>query len=130
MLQVLYKKDEMERTKSILAPALNAIYPLVNLEDRRTTQELRKPFGNLWGKSSSCTRPPRMNTRGSAALLFPLRRLTTTNIAFDYVDHGDATGHLRHFCEVEALDITMILSSGSTITIGPCVTNKQDFFIP
>ena len=126
VLQVLYKKDEMERTKSILAPALNAIYPLVNLEDHRTTQELRENFWQSMGKILFLYKNPAYEYERECRLVVPATEVNDHDIAFDYVDHGDASGHLRHFYEVEALDITRILSSGSTITIGPCVTNKQD----
>ena len=124
--RVLYTSEELERTEELLHPVLNVLHPLVDTADAWIKQVLREAFWKSLGRIRFLYKSPAYEYERECRFVIPTTEISDDRIAFDYRHDGGPSGRLRHYCEDEALSVTEILGSGSSITIGPCVADKED----
>ena len=124
--RVLYTSEELERTEKLLYPVLEILDPLVAPDDPWTKQVLRDAFWASLGRIRFLYKSPAYEYERECRFVIATTEISDDRISFDYIYDGGSSGRLRHYCEEEALRVTKILGSGSSITIGPCVADKED----
>ena len=124
--RVLYTSGELDRTEKLLYPALEVLDPLVDTDDPWTKQVLRKTFWSSLGRIRFLYKSPAYTYERECRFVIPRIEISDDQISFDYRSDSGSSGRLRHYLEDEALKVTEILGSGTSITIGPCVADKED----
>ena len=124
--RVLYTSEELGRTEELLYPVLDVLGPLIDTGDPKITQVLRETFWTSLGRVRFLHKSPAYRYERECRFVILSTETSGDQISFDYKYDGGSSGRLRHYCEHEALEVEKILGSGSSITIGPCVTDKED----
>ena len=124
--RVLYTSEELERTERAFCPVLDVLKPLVRTNDPWIKQVLREAFWKSLGRIRFLYKSPAYDYERECRLVIPTTEIAAERISFDFRSDGGSSGRLRHYCEDEALIVKKILGSGSSITIGPSVADKED----
>ncbi len=124
--RVLYKPKELERTERAFYPVLDVLDPLVSTTDPWIKDTLREAFWKSLGRIRFLYKSPAYDYERECRLVIPRTEITAERISFDFRSDGSSSGRLRHYCEDEVLRVDEILGSGSSITIGPSVADKED----
>ena len=124
--RVLYGPEELGRTEKLLYPVLDVLGPLVDTDDPWTKQVLREAFWTSLGRIRFLYKSLAYQYERECRFVIPETEISHDQISFDYRNDDGSSGRLRHYCEHEALKVTEILGSGSSITLGPCVADKED----
>ena len=124
--RVLYTSEELGRTEKLLYPVLDVLDPLVDGDYPWTKQVLREAFWKSLGRIRFLYKSPAYKYERECRFVIPTTEISDDQTSFEYRYDGGSSGRLRHYREHEALEVTKILGSGSSITIGPCVADKED----
>ena len=124
--RVLYTSEELQRTEELLRPVLNVLDPLGNTHDAWTKLALREAFWQSLDRIRFLYKSPAYQYERECRFVVSKAEISDTQISFDYRYDGGSSGRLRHYCQDSALEVAKILGSGSSITIGPCVADKED----
>ena len=124
--KVLYTSEELERTEKLLHPVLDALAPLVGTDDSWVKHALREAFWASLGRIRFLYKSPAYQYERECRFVIAKTEISDDKILFDYRYDGGSSGRLRHYCEDMALNVSKILGSGSSITIGPCVADRED----
>ena len=124
--RVLYTSKELDRTEKLLYPILDVLEPLADTDDPWTKQVLREAFWSSLGRIRFLYKSPAYTYERECRFVIPRIEISSDQISFDYRHDSGSSGRLRHYLEDEALKVTEILGSGTSITIGPCVADKED----
>ena len=124
--KVLYTSEELERTEKLLYPVLDALAPLVGTDDSWVKHALREAFWASLGRIRFLYKSPAYQYERECRFVIAKTEISDDKILFDYRYDGGSSGRLRHYCEDMALNVSKIFGSGSSITIGPCVADRED----
>ena len=124
--RVLYTSEELGRTEELLYPVLDVLEPLVDHDDSWTKQVLREAFWASLGRIRFLYKSQAYDYERECRFVIPTTEISDDQTSFEYKYDGGSSGRLRHYLEHEALEVTEILGSGSSITVGPCVADKED----
>lgn len=125
--KVIYGGSELENTKDQLSIVLSILKPLGSIGNEDINQILSQAIFESLGRIAYLYKSQAYRyERECRFVILPDEIDTETDVSFDYRADGNSSGRLRHYCEDETLGIETILSSGSSITIGPCVEYRED----
>ncbi len=124
--KVIYGGNELEDTKDDLNLVLDILKPLGSIGNERIDQLLSEAVLVALGRVPYLYKSQAYQYERECRFVILPDEITETDISFDYRTDGNASGRLRHYCEDESLRLGLILSSGSSITIGPCVEYRDD----
>ncbi len=126
--KVIYDPDDAKRTAQLLTPVLDVLDPLVTISDggaRRGFQEsLAETFRETLGQILYSYKSQAYAYEHEARVI--AIKPANDDIRFDYNKYGDSPFGIRHYLEPEYLNIKDILASGSSITLGPNVSERDD----
>ena len=128
--KVFYGVDEMECTKQILSPVLEALSPLTNIS-KRLGEDVREKLADIFCESFEGIRylyksEAYKYERECRFVMNKSDIIDESKIRFEYKEQDNSPPYLRHYYEDEALDIKKIMISGSSVTLGPCVPYRSD----
>lgn len=124
--RVSYDKDELQNTIDVLQPVVEILTPISHKSDSRIKQRLRETFWRSLGRIKYLYKSVAYEYEQECRYIIPALDIDDDEVSFEYKYEGDSTGQLRHYCETDDLAIPDILGSGCSITIGPCVSDKDD----
>lgn len=133
--KVLYGPAEVQKTGKRLRSVLDSLSPLVSVSKSSLKEKIQKVREKLaetvW---ESLARILYLYKSEAYAYERECRFVTHKSdieeekIYFEYKEQNNSTPRIRHYYEDEALAIEKILSSGSSITLGPCVPYRHDVY--
>lgn len=121
--RVLYRQKDLGRAVSALEPVLECVGPLFEIEYRWLREELTRTIWRSLGSLQYLYKSPAYRYERECRVVMPDSAHVKQIASYEY---NDQTRRLRHYCENGSLDVANILTSGSSITIGPCVSDKDD----
>ena len=121
--RVLYEQDDIERTVTLLNPVLASLDSLSDVDTPWLQDALTSTIWDSLGTIQYLYKSPAYRYENECRVVIPSSRVVEERVAFEYKNE---TGRLRHYLEDEELDVTRILTSGCSITIGPCVADRED----
>lgn len=124
--RVLYTREELERTSNLLCPVLDILDAFMNAAETSITQMVREVIWGSLGRIWYLYKSPAYQYERECRFVIPRTEIADDRILFDYRHEGPSSGRLRHYCEDAALSLPAILGSGSSITIGPAVADRDD----
>ena len=124
--KVRYGPDPVREAGELLLPVLDILHPFVTIGGPSTKQAVLEALWGSLGRIQFLYKSRAYSYERECRIVATRTETDNEDVYFDYRDGGDISGRLRHYCEDEDLDISRILSSGSSITIGPCVDDKED----
>ena len=128
--KVFYGVDEMECTKQILHPVLDALSPLTSITKRLIREDVREKLADIFCESLEGIRYLYKSEayKYERECRFVMNKSDTdkSKIRFEYKEQDNSPPYLRHYYEDEALSIEKMLTSGSSVTLGPCVPYSSD----
>ena len=128
--EVIYDPIEVNRTVQQLLPFLETLDPLVNVHDRVLRREIRATLADAFreslGRIQYLYKDKAYGYEGECRFVITRSQVKDDDIFFDYRVEASSSGHLRHYCEHEDLDIEEMAVSGSSVTLGPRVLRADD----
>ena len=133
--RVRYGTDEMKPIVRILAPALKSLAesmdPLVNIRNRQLQAEVREELaGVVWQnleKYRYLYKDEAYAHESECRLVVPESDIENKDeIYFEPKDLNCPPLLIRHYCEHQELRIRELLATGSSITLGPRVSNPEN----
>jgi len=121
--RVLYNRNELVNTVEILTPVLECVAPLFDDDYPWLNDDLARAIWKSLGILQYLYKSRAYRYENECRIVVPASEILSDTVEYEF---DQDTGHLRHYCVNEALEISKILSSGSSITIGPCVSDKDD----
>ena len=127
--KVIYEEDKVQVTMEKLQMGLEYLNPLIHAEDSGIKEYAREQLANAFWKLLSEIR-----------YLYKSKAYEHENecryvslgeggerVFFEYQDRrNDSPPRLRHYLEIEALQVKNLLGSNSVITLGPCVPYRSN----
>ena len=123
---VRYGSDAVARAGQLLLPILRTLQPIVTIDDSFITEVVRETLWGALGRIQFLFKSEAYAYEKESRVVATKSALDEDEIFFDYRDGENPSSRLRHYCEDEALAVGAIFPSGSSITIGPCVADKDD----
>ena len=129
--RVFYGADKADRTARMLLPILDILRPLActseNIRESDVVRSvLKEAFWESLGRIRYLYKSEAYKYENECRFVVYKSDVSEDDICFDYSEQGDSHMRVRHYCEHEDLHIERILVSGSLITLGPCVPNRDD----
>ena len=124
--EVHYGPKPVNRTAQIMLPVLEVLHPLVSIDEPSIRQVVQEAFWGSLGKIQYLYKSQAYAYERECRFVITRSNVGEDRICFDYTDEGNLTGRLRHYCEDEALEVRELFPTGSSITLGPCVSDKND----
>lgn len=128
--KVLYGPDGTEQTGCILRAVLDMLKPLVDIERQPLQQEIRSSLSAVVWQSLEEVRylykSEAYDYEKECRFVIPESDICKDKICFEYQERNDYPGIVRHYCEDEILKISAVLGSGSSITLGPRVSDADN----
>lgn len=128
--KVLYGPDGTEQTGCMLRAVLDMLKPLVDIERRPLQQEIRSRLSAVvWQSLEEVRYLYKSEAYGyekECRFVIPESDICKDKICFEYQERNNYPGIVRHYCEDEILNISTVLGSGSSITLGPRVSDADN----
>ena len=126
--KVIYGPDGTEQTGCILRAVLDMLKPLVNIE--RHQREIRSRLSAVIWQSLEEVRylykSEAYDYEKECRFVIPESDICKDKIYFEYQERNNYPGIVRHYCENEIFKINSMLVSGSSITLGPRVSDADN----
>ena len=123
--KVLYGADEVKCTGKDLRPVLEAIHPLVSIGKRSLKEEVQEKLAEViwqfWAKLRYLYKSEAYRYEQECRFVIPELDADKDKICFEDKEHANSPLHIRHYYEDDALKVKNILTTGSLITLEPCV---------
>ena len=131
--KVLYGDCEVNSTWKDLGPVLDglypALYPLVNINEQVLKETIQKILAEATWKSLARLRylykSKAYEYEGECRFVTPELDANKDKICFEYQEQNNSP-RIRHYYEDDALKVENILTTGSLITLGPCVPHPYN----
>ena len=127
--KVLYGASKVKCTGQTLRPVLDALYPLVSIRNRPMKQKIQEELaGAIWESLERICylyKSEAYEHERECRLIIHKSDINKNKIRFEYQEKNNSP-RIRHYCEDEALDVKKMLTSGSSVTLGPCVPYRSD----
>lgn len=131
--KVLYGDCEVNSTWKDLGPVLDdlypALYPLVNINEQVLKETIQKTLAEATWKSLARLRylykSKAYEYEGECRFVIPELDVDKDKICFEYQEQNNSP-RIRHYFEDDALKVENILTTGSLITLGPCVPHPYN----
>lgn len=129
--KVLYGRDAVRQTSSLLAPVLDSVdeclRPLFKLSPTADIQQqLKRTIAGHIDKIRYLYKSEAYDYERECRLVIPQIDAHEDRISFQYEERDDTTARIRHYYEVEALEVTNMFVTGSLITLGPRVPKPNN----
>lgn len=126
--KVLYGPNEVKCTGKDLRPVLEAIHPLVSIRKPSLKKEVREKLVEVIWKSLEkicyLYKSEAYEYESECRFVIPeleIEIVDKDKICFEDQEQNNSTPRIRHYYEDDALKVKNILTTGSLITLGPCV---------
>ena len=129
--KVLYGAEEVKETWKLLPPVLDPLRPLVEVSEQPIGENIQKKLAQVVWESLEEIRYLYKSEAYDYEneCRFVLLESDIPNkdeICFEYQEQSGSSSRIRHYYEHKDLNIRKLLTSGSSITIGPCVPYPND----
>lgn len=128
--KVLYGPDGTEQTGCTLRAVLDMLKPLVAIERQPLQQKIRSMLSAVVWQSLEEVRylykSEAYDYEKECRFVIPESAICKDNICFEYQERNNYPGIVRHYCEDKILKISTMLRSGSSITLGPRVSDADN----
>lgn len=128
--KVLYGANEVKRAGKLLRPVLDVLYPLVSIRKRLIKEKVQKELAEvIWRhleKIRYLYKSEAYEHERECRFVIPELDADKDKICFEYQEQNNSPD-VRHYYEHEDLKVENILTSGSLITLGPCLSDP-DFY--
>lgn len=128
--KVLYGPNGTEQTGCMLRAVLDMLKPLVDIERQPLQQEIRSRLSAVVWQSLEEVRylykSEAYAYEKECRFVIPESAVCKDKICFEYQERNNYPGIVRHYCEDEILKISTVLGSGSSITLGPRVSDADN----
>ena len=124
--KVIYGGNELKRTIDDLDTVLQIIEPLGAIGDLSINLLLSDTIHEALGKVTHLYKSLAYQYERECRYVVLPNKINESAIKFDHQHGRNGSNQLRHYYETESLDIEAIFTSGSSITVGPCVENRED----
>lgn len=131
LMKVLYGDDEAENTVKLLKPILNSLDPLANIFEESLCKKVQATWAKIVWKFLGYYRYLYKSKayKYEDECRFVLAESDIQNkdeISFELQDQNNFPSRIRHYCVDKNLAIKKLLVTGSSITIGPCITYQYN----
>lgn len=132
--KVLYGADQVRCTWKDLLTMLDDLYsvldPLVNIDKQSLKEIIQKNLAEVIWKSLAGLRylykSEAYAYESECRFVIPELGTDKDRICFECQEQNNFPTRIRHYCEHDALKIENILTTGSLITLGPCVPHPYN----
>ena len=127
--QVFYGKEKTSRAAHEILRVLRLLDPLVRIKSMIKSDIRRLLADCIWealGSIQYLYKSEAYHYERECRVVLHESDVDSNSISFDYQISPHGEPMLRHFFEHQALRVHAMMSSGSLITVGPCVTNGVD----
>lgn len=127
--KVLYGADEVNSTWKALLTVLDDLYsvldPLLNIDKQSLKEIIQKNLAEAIWKSLArlqyLYKSEAYEYEQECRFVIPELDADKDKICFEYQKQNNSPTRIRHYYEDDALKVENILTTGSLITLGPCV---------
>ena len=133
--RVLYDPQELKATAGILGPVLDSVIPLTQTGEEQLREEVSRKLAESVWKSVARIRylykSEAYKHENECRFVLPKSSIDAnadkTKVYLEYQDRGGLPGRIRHYYEDDDLQVTeKLLTSNSSITLGPCVPYRDN----
>ncbi len=129
--KVLYGTDKVKCTDLLLKSVLDLLYdslsPLISIPEQPIdVQELTGIVVGHLEKIRYLYKDEAYQYEKECRFVFPESDTDKEQICFEYGGQCNTPTRIRHYYEDKDLEIEEILGSGSSITLGPCVPDREN----
>ena len=133
--KVLYGTKEVKSTIGLLRPALDflldSLEPLVRIRKQPLRNDIRGKLAEVVWESLERFRysyksEAYKHENECRFVIAESNIIDKNKICFEYQDRNNNPARIRHYYEHDDLGIEKLLISGSSITLGPCVSNAYN----
>ena len=129
--KVLYDRDAVRRTSSLLAPVLDSVdeclRPLFGLSSTADVQQqFQRTIARHIDKIRYLYKSKAYDYERECRLVIPEIDAQEDRVFFQYEEREDTTARIRHYYQVEALKVQNMFVTGSWITLGPRVPKPNN----
>ena len=119
--KVCYGPDKVKCTGDILLPALDSLHGLAEVSSG-VQEELAETVWECLGRIRYLYKSKAYEYEGECRIVMPEPDIEDKDkIRFEYSGQNGVPAKIRHYYENEEFRIKEVLSTGSSITLGPCV---------
>lgn len=128
--KVLYGSDSVKETIQQLdvVSILRTLDPLIDVPDPLIQEQVRAKLSEtVWQNTARIAylyKDSAYNYEKECRLVEPARYIPD-GVNFQFIEHLDGYGQLRHYYEDDTLRTNEILVTGSSVTLGPCVPRRS-----
>ena len=128
--KVLYGADSVKQTiqQLDLVSILRALDPLMDVPDSVVQEQVRTKLSEtVWQNTARLAYLYKDSVyayENECRVVEPAPYVPD-GANFQYIEHPDGFGHLRHYYEDDILRTDVILVTGSSVTLGPCVPRRD-----
>ena len=124
--QVLYGPEGLERTFEELRSVLNLLDPLLEIDNSSIQEKLAATVWESLEKIRYLHKDAAYEYEKECRFVVAESNIDEDKIHFEDQDPQKAPAHIRHYYELEELGIQNLLITGSTITLGPCLSHPDN----
>lgn len=125
--EVLYGEQKTKPSAEKILPILDELRPLIDADDLPTRKHARERLAEVVWRALDQIRylykDEAYKYENECRFVLTMKE---DNVRFEYHDRGDFPPRLRHYIEHEDLGIRKLLTSGSSILIGPAVPHADN----
>ncbi len=129
--RVLYDADEVERTFELLSPVLNFLDPLLGIKEESSRKNILPILAKIvWTpleKFRYLYKSKAYEYESECRFVLDESYIRNKGDShFELQDQNNSRARIRHYYIDEDLAVEKLLISGSSITLGPCVANRDN----
>ncbi len=124
--KVLYGTEGLERTCEELGSVLNFLDPLLEIDNSSIQEILAATVWESLERIRYLHKDEAYKYEKECRFVVAESNIDKDKVHFEDQDPQKSPAHVRHYYELEELRIQSLLSTGSIITLGPCVSHPDN----